>query len=62
MALPKNWDIMKVPHQLKVTFDVKKFLVMKERLPGRNDIILGFSSKSGIETMRRACLEMILFK
>jgi hypothetical protein len=54
VALPKNWDDMNVPDHLKVTFDGQKFLVLEESLPGKKEKILGFSSKSGIETMKAA--------
>ena len=54
VALPKNWDDMSVPDHLKVTFDDQQFLVMEENLPGKKEKILGFSSQSGIETMKAA--------
>ena len=54
VALPKNWDNMSVQDHLKVTFDDQQFLVMEENLPGKKEKILGFSSQSGIETMKAA--------
>ena len=54
VPLPKGYEDMTIPDHLRVTADDQQFLVMDEYLPGRKEKILGFSSQSGIQTMKAA--------
>lgn len=54
VALPKGWQDLTIPDHLRVTADGDQFLVMEERLPGKQEIVLGFSSESGIQAMKAA--------
>ena len=52
--MPKGWEDLVVPDDLKLSADQKQFLIIDEWLSGRNKKILGFSSPSGIQTKKAA--------
>ena len=45
---------MKVPEQMKTTVDNQPFLIMEEKIAGKDDVVWGFASASGLEVMKKA--------
>ena len=42
---------MKVPEQMKTTVDNQPFLIMQEKIAGKDDVVWDFTSASGLEVM-----------
>ena len=54
--LPKEWKDMIIPDSMKTTCDNLPFVILDERIGNEDDdkVIWGFSSPSGMDTMRQA--------
>ena len=54
-SLPKEWDEMIIPENMRTTHDNLPFVIMEERIgDDSNKVIWGFSSPAGLDTMREA--------
>ena len=54
-SLPKEWEEMIIPENMRTTHDNLPFVIMEKRLDDdSNKVIWGFSSPSGLDTMREA--------
>ena len=53
-AIPKSWHEMKVPEQMKVTVDNEPFLIMEERIAGKDEVVWGFASSYGLDLMKKS--------
>ena len=54
-SLPKDWDEMIIPENMRTTHDNLPFVITEERIADdSNKVIWGFSSPSGLDTMRGA--------
>lgn len=52
--IPHKWEDMKIPDILRMTADGQEYCVMEEKLAGKEEMIWGFASKTGIDVMKRS--------
>ena len=45
---------MKVPEQMKTTVDNQPFLIMEEKIAGKDDVVWGLDYSSGLEVMKKS--------
>ena len=52
--IPHKWVDMMIPGSLSVTADGQNYCVMDEKIPGKEEMIWGFASKTGIDVMKKS--------
>ena len=52
--IPHKWVDMMIPGSLSVTADGQIYCVMDEKIRGKEEMLWGFASKTGIDVMKKS--------